>query len=117
MNYRRLPFALLCVTALLLTTGGLYYASSGVTAQEKQSTTQASNDEASKTAPTGFVTGTKCTKTGVYRAENKYLELVITLEEGNEFPPLPDGQKTTWYQLTPSTKGSFEPVKVAPGTN
>jgi len=114
MSLRRFPLGSLFVVALLLTTGGLYYASSAVTAQEKQSTTQA---EASKTAPTGFVTGTKCTKTGTYRAGNKYLDLVITIEEGDAFPPFPDGQKATWYPLTPSTKSSFEPVKVAPGTN
>ena|ERR1700752_1122902 len=117
MSFRRLPIGSLFVTALLLTAGGLYYASSGVTAQEKQSTTQASNTEASKPAPTGFATGTKCTKTGTYRAETKYLELIIPLKEGDEFPPLPDGQKTMWYALTESTKSSFEPVKVAPGTN
>lgn len=116
MSFRRLSSGSLFVTALLLTAGGLYYASSAVTAQEKQSSTQASTTEAAK-PPTGFPTGTKCTKTGAYRAENKYLELIITFEEGAEFPPLPDGQKTTWYQLTPSTKSSFEPVKAAPGTN
>jgi|GEM_PF-1474799 len=115
MNYRRLPFALLLVTASLLTTGVLYYASSAVIAQEKQSSTQASTD-AAKT-PAGFVTGTKCAKTGTYRAENKYLQLVITREEGDEFPPFPDGQKATWYPLTASTKSTFEPVKVASGTN
>lgn len=113
MSFRRLPLGPL-FTALLLTTGGLYYASPDVTAQEKQSNT--STTEASKT-PTGFATGTKCTKTGTYRAANQYLELIITLEEGDEFPLFPDGQKTTWYALTPSTKDTFEPVKVAPGSN
>lgn len=116
MNYRRSPFPLLFVTASLLTTTGLYYASSAVIAQEKQTSTQTSNTEATKT-PAGFVTGTKCAKTGTYRAENKYLQLVITLEEGDEFPPFPDGQKATWYPLTASSTTSFEPVKVAPATN
>ncbi|HXQ74801.1 MAG TPA: hypothetical protein VN844_30130 [Pyrinomonadaceae bacterium] len=114
MNLRRLSIGSLLVTALLLTAGGFYYATSTVTAQEKQANT--SNTEASKT-PTGFVTGTKCTKTGSYKASNKYLELILTVEEGAEFPPFADGEKTTWYALTPNTKDGFEPVKVAPGTN
>ena len=114
MNFRRLSLGSLFVTGLLLTAGGLYYATATVTAQEKQSNT--SNTETSKT-PTGFATGTKCTKTGTYKASNKYLELIITLEEGAEFPLFPDGEKTIWYALTPSTKDGFEPVKVAPGTN
>ena len=112
MSFRRLSIGSLFVTALILTAGGLYYAT--VTAQEKQSNT--SNTEASKT-PTGFATGTKCTKSGSYKASNQYLELIITLEEGDEFPLFPDGQKTMWYTLTPNTKDGFEPVKVAPGTN
>lgn len=111
MNFRRLSIGSLFAAGLLLTAGGLFYATSAVTAQEKQS-----NTEASKT-PTGFATGTKCTKAGSYKASNKYLELIITLEEGDEFPLFPDGQKTTWYVLTPNTKDGFEAVKVAPGTN
>jgi hypothetical protein len=114
MNFRRVSIGSLFVTALLFTTGGLYYATFAGTAQDKQSTT--SNTDASKT-PTGFATGTKCTKAGTYRAANQYLELIITLEEGDEFPLFPDGQKTTWYPLTPTTKDSVDPVKVEPGTN
>lgn len=114
MSFQRISFGPFLVTALLLMTGGLYYTTSAVTAQEKQSNT--SNTEASKT-PTGFPTGTKCTKTGTYKASNQYLELIITLEEGDEFPIFPDGQKTIWYPLTPSTKSGFEPIKAAPGTN
>lgn len=110
MKFRR-SIALLFVTALVLTTGGLYYASSAVTAQEKQS-----NTEASKT-PIGFATGTKCTKTGTYKAGNKYLDIIIPMEEGDDFPPFPDGEKVTWYPITPSTKSTFEPIKVSPGTN
>ena len=110
MNFRRLT-APLFVTALLLTTAGFYYNSTAVTAQEKQA-----NTEASKT-PTGFATGTKCTKTGTYRASNKYLEIVIPVEEGDEFPTFADGEKTIWYPITASTKSTFEPVKAAPGSN
>lgn len=113
MSFQRLSIGSLFISALFLMAGGLYYTTSVVTAQEKQSNT---NTETSKT-PTGFPTGTKCTKTGTYKASNQYLELIITLEEGAEFPIFPDGQKTTWYPLTPSTKDGFEPVKVAPGTN
>jgi hypothetical protein len=108
MNLRRLRLGPVFVTALLLTIGGLYYASTIVTAQDK---TQTSTDESSKTAPVGFATGTKCTKAGTYRAENKYMELLITLEEGDQFPPMPDGQKVMWYPLTPTTKSEVEPVK------
>ena len=110
MKFQRM-IAPLIVAALLLTTGGVYYASTAVTAQEKQS-----NTEASKT-PTGFATGTKCTKTGTYRAANEFLEIVIPVKEGDEFPAFADGSKTMWYPITPSTKSTFEPIKVSPGTN
>lgn len=110
MKFRKM-IAPLTVAALLLTTGGLYYASTAVTAQEKQSKT-----EASKT-PTGFATGTKCTKAGTYRAANEYLEIVIPMKEGDEFPTFADGSKAMWYPITPSTKSTFEPIKVSPGTN
>lgn len=114
MNLRRLPLGPVFVTALVLSIGGLYYAATIVTAQQK---TQASTEESSKTAPVGFATGTKCAKAGTYRAENKYMELLITLEEGDEFPPMPDGQKVTWYVLTPTTKTSVEPVKTTTDSN
>lgn len=111
MNFRRLRICSLFVTALLLTTGGVHYASA-VTPQDppKESTNQTT--ERSKTVtPTGFATGTKCTKTGTYKAENKFLRVVIVVAEGEEFPPFTDGEKTTWYALAPSTKSTFEAVK------
>lgn len=111
MKFRKM-IAPLIVAALLLTTGGLYYASTAVTAQEKQSKTE----EAPKT-PTGFATGTKCTKTGTYRAANEYLEIVIPVKEGDEFPTFADGSKAMWYPITPSTRSTFEPIKVSPGSN
>lgn len=114
MNFRRLIIAPLFVMALLLAIAGMYYASSAVMAQDKEST---QTTDGSKTTPTGFATGTKCTKAGTYRAESKYLKLVITLEEGDAFPPFPDGQKTIWYPLTENTKESVEPIKVIPDTN
>jgi hypothetical protein len=107
MSFRRLLIAPL-FAAMLLSTVALY-SSSAVTAQEKQ-TTQ-STDTSKTTTPTGFPTGSKCTKTGTYKAENKFLKVVIVVAEGEEFPPFTDGEKTMWYALAPSTKSTFEAVK------
>ena len=87
-----------------------------VAAQDKTQTTQT---DATKTGttPTGFATGTRCTKTGIYRAGNKYLEVIRVFEDGEEFPVFIDGQKTIWYTLAPSTKDSFDSVKALPGSN
>jgi hypothetical protein len=85
--------------------------SSAVTAQDKEQTPTTDSSKTS-TTPAGFPTGTKCTKTSVYTAENKYLKIVIVVAEGEEFPLFADGQKTVWYALTPSTKSTFEAVKV-----
>lgn len=89
---------------------------SPVTAQDKEQTTK-TTDAAKPTAPVGFPTGTICTKTGTYRAENKFLRVVVFVAEGEEFPPFTDGEKTLWYALTPSTKSSFEPVKTTTDPN
>lgn len=64
----------------------------------------------------GFATGSTCTSSGTYKASNKYLDNIIVVAAGEVFPPFPDGKKTTWYSLTPSTKSSFESVKVEAGT-
>ena len=81
------------------------------TTQQKEQTTQ----ETSKTGttPTGFATGTKCTRTGTYKAENKFMKVIIVVAEGEEFPPFVDGEKTTWFELTPSTRSTFDAVKVS----
>lgn len=100
---------------VLLTAVGLGDAAA-VLAQDKQQTTQTDGSKTSTTT-TGFPTGTTCTKTGVYRAANQYLEVIIVLADGDEFPPFIDGQKITWYALEPSTKSSFDAVKVAPGSD
>jgi len=63
----------------------------------------------------GFATGSTCTSSGTFRASNKYLDNIIVLAVGDVFPPFSDGKKTTWYALTPSTKSSFESVKVEAG--
>jgi hypothetical protein len=112
MNFRRLSRRLLIMplfAGVLLATVGF---SPAVTAQQKEQTTQASTTDGSKTGtPTGFLTGAKCTKTGTYQAENKYMKVVIVVAEGEEFPPFADGQNTTWYALTPSFKSTFEAIK------
>lgn len=107
MNFQRL--LLVSLVAGVLTVG----LASAVTAQDpqKESTNQT---ETSKTGtPTGFPTGSKCTKTGTYKAENKFIKIIIVVAEGEEFPPFADGNATTWYALTPSTKSTFEAIKVS----
>lgn len=108
MNLRRLLIAPL-LTGVLLTTVALSF-SSAVTAQDKEQTS--TTDGSKTTTPTGFPTGSKCTKTGTYKAENKFLRVVIVVAEGEEFPPFTDGEKTTWYALALSDKSTFEAVKV-----
>lgn len=74
------------------------------------------------TTNTGFATGTTCTRTGSYKATNKYLETIIVVAKGSKFPNGYDGKKTTWYALgaTTTTSGSdssggFESVRVEAG--
>jgi hypothetical protein len=109
MRSLRLAIASLCVLPLALTS-----VAQQTTTQQKEPTTQ----ETSKTGtPTGFPTGTKCTKSGIYKAENKFIQVIIVVADGEEFPPFLDGQKTTWFELKPSTKGSFDAVKVSADPN
>lgn len=69
---------------------------------------------------TGFATGTTCTSSGTYRAENKYMAAVQIYAAGEVFRPFVDGKKTIWYPLTTSVavnqEGSFTSVKVEAGT-
>ena len=109
MRSLRLAIASLFVLALALTG-----AAQQTTTQQKEPTTQ---ETAKSVTPTGFPTGTKCTKSGTYKADNKFLQVIIVVADGEEFPPFVDGQKTTWYELTPGTKGSFDAVKVSPDLN
>ena len=111
MKYLRLLILSLSAGVLLTTVAF----NPSVAAQDKQ--TNQTTDGSKTGTPTGFPTGTKCTKSGTYRAENKYLKVIVVLEEGEEFPPFVDGEKTIWYELTPSTKSSFDSVKVTSGTN
>ena len=106
MKIPRLLIALLSAGVLLTT---ISYARA-VTAQDPPKETN--QTDGSKTGtPTGFPTGAKCTKTGTYRAENKFMKVVIVVGEGEEFPPFADGEATTWYALAPSSKSTFEAVK------
>ena len=106
MRSLRIAIASLFVLALALTG-----AAQQQTTQQKEPTSQ----ETSKTVttPTGFATGAKCTKTGTYKAENKFMKVIIVVAEGEEFPPFVDGEKTTWFELTPATKSTFDAVKVS----
>ena len=108
MNFRRLLIVPL-FAGVLLSTVALCF-SSPVTAQDKEQTAQTTDGSKTGT-PTGFPTGTKCIKTGPYKAENKFLMFVIVVAEGDEFPPFTDGEKTMWYALAPSAKSTFEAVK------
>ena len=112
MNFQRLLPRILIAplfAAVLLSTISICF-SSAVTAQEKGQTTQ-STDGSKTTTPVGFPTGAICTKTGTYKAENKFLKVLIVMAEGEEFPLFADGEKTIWYALAPSTKSTFEAVK------
>ena len=115
MKFLRLIIATLCVGVLLTYVSEHY----SVTAQDQEQTTKTSTTDGSKTTktPIGFPTGTTCTKSGVYQAENKYLRIVLFVAEGEEFPFFADGQKTTWYALTPGTKSTFSAVKVTAESN
>jgi hypothetical protein len=70
---------------------------------------------------TGFATGTTCTSSGTYRAENKYMTVVAIYAAGEIFRTMTDGRKTTWYPLTRtassgfSNDGGFTSVKVEAG--
>ena len=70
---------------------------------------------------TGFVTGSTCTSSGTYRAENKYMTVVALYAAGEIFRTMVDGRKTTWYPLTKtassgfSNDGGFTSVKVEAG--
>jgi hypothetical protein len=88
---RLLLIALLVTAGFALATQGFYNAP---VARAHQDT---------KTA-TGYPTGSVCKKSGTYRAANKYLENIIVMAEGEEFPPFSDGTKTIWYHRGSTTK-------------
>ena len=69
---------------------------------------------------TSYSTGSVCQFSGTYVAKNKYMDIVGLYVKGDIFRVGPDGKKTTWTALTSSIStnngGSFDSVKVAPGT-
>ena len=69
---------------------------------------------------TGFASGTICTASGTFRSSTRYMDVVCTVGKDEPFPLGSDGKKTTWVRLTTSLSsnkgGSFESVKVLPGT-
>ena len=115
MKYLRLPIVALSA-GVLLTAFGLCTPAS-VAAHTTQTDGSKTTTTTTTTTTTGFATGTVCQKTGVYRAANKYLEVIIVLGNGEEFPPFIDGEQTTWYALEATTKSDFDAVKVPPGSN
>ena len=93
MNFKRLFLVSLLVAAgFLFATVGLYNAPVARAYQDTKTGTT-----------TGFPTGSICKKSGVYRASNKYLENIIVVAEGEEFPPFSDGTKTIWYHRSSKT--------------
>ena len=70
---------------------------------------------------TGFTTGTVCSRTGSYKAENNYMQAIVVVVAGTKFPSFTDGKKCVWYALsssttTTSTSDGFDSVKVSAGT-
>jgi len=94
MNFKRFfAIALLLTTGFILSTQGLNLAPVARAHQDTKTGTT-----------TGFPTGTICKKSGTYRASNQYLENIIVMGEGEEFPPFSDGTKTIWYPRSSNTK-------------
>ena len=92
MNFKRLLIIVpLVVAALLLTTSGLSY----------RPVVNAQDTKTDSTA-TGYPTGTKCPKTGTYKATNGKIEIILFLEAGKAFPTHSDGSKTIWYAVKES---------------
>ncbi len=69
-----------------------------------------------------FLTGSTCTSSGTYTAENKYMRSVVVLAAGDIFPPFTDGKKIYWTALTQTVSGAktadggMTTVKVQAGT-
>ena len=73
------------------------------------------------TGSTGFASGSTCTSSGTYVAENRYLRHVIAVAAGEKFPLFVDGKKCTWTALSTAiatskdADGGFTSVKVEAG--
>ena len=89
MKLRRLLImAPLCAAALLLTTSGLSYRPF-VNAQDTRTDSNT----------TGYPTGTKCPRTGTYKATNGKIEIILVVVAGKAFPSHSDGSKVIWYPV------------------
>jgi hypothetical protein len=70
----------------------------------------------------GGATGTICSDTSLYKANDGKIEFVELIQAGDAFPPFPGGtgkKSTTWVKLNKTTDGSkqsFEGVLVPAGT-
>jgi len=89
MNVKRLLMIVpLVAAAILLTISGVSYRPV-VNAQDTKTDSNT----------TGYPTGTKCPKTGTYKATNGKIEIILFLEAGKAFPTHSDGSKTIWYAV------------------
>ena len=68
-----------------------------------------------------FLSGTTCTSSGTFVAENKYMRHVIALAKDEKFPLFVDGKKVYWTALSTAVAsaktadGGFTSVKVEAG--
>lgn len=71
---------------------------------------------------TGFVTGSICTDTSLYKTTDGRMQIIELIEKDQPFPPYPGGNgknKATWYRLTQAADGGktgFTSVVVPAGT-
>jgi hypothetical protein len=90
--------------------------------QELNSSQELTAGGGGNTGTGSFTTGSKCTSSGTFVAENKYLRQVIALGAGEIFPADMTGKKCTWVALTTAvatsktSDGGFTSVKVDAGT-
>lgn len=90
--------------------------------QELNSSQELTAGGGGNTGTTSFTTGTKCTSSGTYVTENKYLRQVIALGQNELFPADMTGKRCSWTALTTAiatsktADGGFTTVKVEPGT-
>jgi 3,4-dihydroxy-2-butanone 4-phosphate synthase len=73
------------------------------------------------TFTTGYASGTICPRTGSYKAQNAYMNAIVTVVKNAKFPNFIDGKKTTWYALNTTSGGTtsdggFESTRVSAGT-
>ncbi len=72
------------------------------------------------TFTTAYTSGTICPRTGTYKAQNSYMNAIVTVVKGAKFPNFIDGKKCSWTALSSTSGGTtsdggFESAKVAPG--